>query len=304
MPLPNKLTSNYFLRLHIIVFIYGFTAILGNLITLNALQLVFHRMWIAAAAIFIFLLITKRTDFKFDKHAGRILLAGVLIAAHWITFFHSIKISTVSVTLACVSTGAFFGSLIEPIFFKRKIKKLEIVLGLIVIIGLSIIFRFEGDYFWGIITALLSAFLSALFSVINGVLVKGNTPYRITFLEMVGGCISIGIYLLLTGKFDSSLFTISNIDWLWLLILGIICTAYAFLESVTLMKHISPFSLLLAINMEPIYGILLAFVFFNEYDTMTPYFFIGAGIILSTVFIDAFARRNQRKALAKADLIK
>lgn len=289
------LKNNHFLRLHLVVFIFGFTAIIGNSISLQAIALVFHRMWIAAAAIFVFLLITKRTDFKLNKNAWRILLAGVIIAAHWITFFHSIKISNVSVTLACVSTGAFFGSLIEPIAFKRKIRKSEIVLGLLVILGLYLIFQFQGQFFWGIVTALCSAFLSALFAVINGVLVRGNTPYRITFIEMLGGFISIGIFLAFTGKMNAALFTLGASDWMWLLILGIVCTAYAFLETVNLMRNISPFTFLLAINMEPVYGILLAFWFFNDYEQLNVYFFIGAGIILSTVFIDGFITRRRKK---------
>ncbi len=282
------------LRLHFVVFIFGFTAILGNLISLQAIALVFHRMWIAALAILVFLLATKRTDFKIDKKAWRILLAGIIIAAHWITFFHSIKISNISVTLACVSTGAFFGSLIEPIAFKRPIRIREIALGLLVVVGIYLIFRFQGQYFWGIVTALLSAFLSALFSVLNGVLVKGNTPYRITFLEMTGGFLAIGTYLFLKGEFTAQLFVLSGMDWALLILLGVVCTGYAFLETVNLLRHLAPFTFLLAINLEPIYGILLAFVFFNEYEQLNGYFFLGAGLILSTVFVDAYLRKREK----------
>jgi drug/metabolite transporter (DMT)-like permease len=289
------LKDNHFLRLHFVVFIFGFTAILGNAISLQAIELVFHRMWIAAVAIFIFLLVTGRTDFKLDKNAWRILLAGLIIAGHWITFFHAIKISNVSVTLACLSTGAFFGSLIEPIAFKRRIRMSEIVLGLLVILGLYLIFQFQGQFFWGIVTALISAFLSALFAVINGVLVRGNTPYRITFVEMLGGFVAIGLFLFFTGKMSTSLFALKGSDWLWLIILGVLCTAYAFLETVNLMRNISPFTFLLAVNLEPIYGILLAFWFFNDYEQLNGYFFFGAGIILSTVFIEGFIKRREKR---------
>jgi drug/metabolite transporter (DMT)-like permease len=285
--------TSAFLRLHLVVFIFGFTAILGNLISLNALQLVFHRMWVAALAVFLFLLFTKRARFKWSKKTLWIILAGVVIAAHWITFFHSIKISNVSVTLTCVSTGAFFGSLLEPLVFKRKIRFREMVLGLMVVAGLALIFRVEGQYFWGIISALISAFLSAVFAIINSVLVKTNTPYRVTFLEMTGGFLAIGLFLLATEGWQPGLFVISTSDWLWLVILGTICTAYAFVESVNLMREVSPFSFLLAINMEPIYGILMAFVFFNDYEKLNPYFFLGALIILSTVFIDGWMRKKQ-----------
>lgn len=287
-------TSAY-LRLHITVLIFGFTAILGQLISIEALPLVWHRMWIAAVLIFIFLLATGRTDFKLAANGWKIVLAGVLIAAHWVTFFHSIKISNVSVTLACVSTGAFFGSLIEPVVYRRKIDPSEIFLGLLVVGGLYLIFRFEGEYLAGILTALLSAFLAACFQVINGRLVKGNSPFRITFLEMFGGFIGITIYLLLSGKLNASAWTMPAMDWLYLLLLGSACTAYAFIESVAVMRELSPFTVLLSINLEPVYGIILALIIFGSEERMDPYFYVGAGIILSTVFADVLLKRLRRR---------
>ncbi len=280
--------------------IWGFTAILGALISIDAIALVWHRMWMAALFIFLFLLVTKRTDFNIDKQAWRIILAGVLIAAHWITFFHSIKISNVSVTLACVSTGAFFGSIIEPIVYKRKIDFTEILLGLLVVGGLYLIFRFEGDYTSGIIVALISAFLAACFSVLNSKLVKGNTPFRITFLEMVGGWLAITVfsaYGLVTGSMQLQQFTLGGMDWLYLIILGSVCTAYAFIESVAVMKHLSSYTVLLTTNLEPVYGILLALLIFGESEKMNPYFYAGAAIILSTVLLDAFIKKKKRKKL-------
>tara|TARA_R110000850_G_scaffold92173_1_gene195898 strand:- start:363 stop:1214 length:852 start_codon:yes stop_codon:yes gene_type:complete len=280
--------------------IWGFTAILGALISVDAIPLVWHRMWMAALFIFLFLIATKRTDFNIDKQAWKIILAGVLIAAHWITFFHSIKISNVSVTLACVSTGAFFGSLIEPIVYWRKIDFTEILLGLLVVGGLYLIFRFEGDYTTGIIVALISAFLAACFSVLNSKLVKGNTPFRITFLEMIGGWLAISafaIYGLASGSIQLSQFALSGMDWVYLIVLGSICTAYAFIESVTVMKHLSSYTVLLTTNLEPIYGILLALIIFGDSEKMNPYFYVGAAIILSTVVMDALIKRRRKKKL-------
>lgn len=256
-------------------------------------------MWLAALFVFIFLAATKRTDFKLDKSAGKVLLAGAIIAAHWITFFHSIKISTVSVTLACVSTGALFGSLLEPLFYRRKIDPRELVLGLFVIAGLYLIFRFEGDYTAGIIVGLISAFLAALFQVINGKLVKNRTPYRITFLEMLGGFVAIGIYLLFTGGINQSLFHIPAMDWLWLLILGSVCTAFAFIESVAVMRTLSPFTVLLSINLEPVYGIVLALLIFGDSEKMDPLFYVGAAIILLAVVADSLLKTLRKGRLSK-----
>lgn len=257
-------------------------------------------MWMASVFIFFYLLITKRTDFKIDKKAWRIILAGAIIAAHWITFFHAIKISTVSVALACVSTGAFFGSIIEPIVYRRKIDKTEMLLGGFVIIGLYLIFRFEGDYTTGIITALISAFLSASFSVLNSKLVRTNSPFRITFLEMLGGWLAIGLfslYAVYSGSLHISDFSLNEMDWLYLIILASVCTAYAFIESVAVMRTLSSFTVLLSINLEPIYGILLALLFFGDSEMMNPFFYIGAGIILSTVFADVLIKRYKKKRI-------
>lgn len=260
-------------------------------------------MWMAALFIFIYLIATSRADFRIDKSAWRIILAGAIIAAHWITFFHSIKISTVSVTLACASTGAFFGSLIEPIVYRKKLDLSEVLLGGMVIIGLYLIFRFEGDYTAGIIIGLISAFLSASFSVLNSKLVKTNSPFRITFLEMFGGWLAIGVYSIAAiywGSLSVSDFFLKTNDWIYLLILGSVCTAYAFIESVAVMKTLSSFTVLLSINLEPVYGILLALLIFGNSELMNPYFYVGAGIILSTVFADVVIKRRKKKKLMSA----
>ncbi len=253
-------------------------------------------MWIAALIVFLFLLFKDGIKFNI-RNTWKIILAGTIIAGHWITFFHSIKISTVSVTLATVSTGAFFGSIIEPIVFKRSFSIKELMLGLMVISGLYLIFRFEGDYTAGIILALVSAFLAACFQVVNGKLIKNHSAHQITLLEMLGGWASISIYLAASGGLNQSLFTLSSIDWLWLFVLGSICTAYAFIESVAVMKQISPFTFLLSINLEPIYGIVLALIIFGEDEHMDPWFYLGAAIILASLFLDVLLRRSKRKKL-------
>lgn len=277
------------------MFIFGFTGILGQLISAPAVTLVWHRMWIAALVVFAFLFFTNKSDLNL-RGAWKIILAGAIIAAHWVTFFHSIKISTVSVTLATVSTGAFFGSILEPIIYRRRFNPRELLLGVMVIIGLYLIFRFEGDYLAGILVALLSAFLAAIFQVVNGKLVRTYSAHRITMLEMLGGWLSISIFLLFSGGLNTSLFALQSLDWLWLLLLGTVCTAFAFIESVAVMKEISPFTVLLSINLEPVYGILLALLIFGDDEKMNPWFYLGAGIILSSLFLDVYLRRRKRRA--------
>lgn len=288
-----------YLHLHLIVFIWGFTAVLGALISLDALPLVWWRMSIAVLLIFIYMKVFKVSFSIANSKKLLMLVAGLIIALHWLTFFKAIKVSNVSVTLACLSTGAFFTSILEPIFYKRKIIWYEVLFGLIVIIGLYIIFKVEGDYWLGIILALTSAFLSALFSVINGKFAKEYHAATISFYELIGGVGFISIYLLATQQFSVDFFSISLSDLGWLFILASICTAYAFIASVHVMKHLSPYTVMLTINMEPIYGIILALLVFDEKEKMNPSFYIGASIILSTVILNGILKNYQKKKKLK-----
>jgi drug/metabolite transporter (DMT)-like permease len=292
------------LRMHFIVFIWGFTGILGHLITIDAFTLVWHRMWMATVVLAIYLLLIGRSFKTTAKEAILLMLAGSIIAAHWVTFFYAIKVSTVSVTLACLSTGALFTAFLEPIFFRRAIDVREIVLGLSVVVGLYIIFNFETRYTLGIVIALTSAFLSALFSVINGIMVKTLKPNVITTYELTGGWMALSVFFLLTDRLNQELFTAPvskgswgylNGDWTMIFILASVCTAYAFIESVKVMKVLSPYSVMLTINLEPVYGILMAALFLGESEQMSYQFYIGTGIILSVVFIEAYLRRQKQK---------
>lgn len=285
------------LRLHIIVFIWGFTAILGKLISLQALPLVFTRIAIAVAVILSYLLLKKKNLAIGSKNILRFLLYGFVIAIHWLTFFHAIKISNVSITLACLSTGAFFTSILEPIFYKRKFILYEIVLGCLVIVGLLLIFRFETQYKLGIATALLSAFLSASFSIINGKLASTHDSVVVSFYELLGGLFILACFLIVQGGFTAMNFNFQPYDYLWLGILGSICTAYPFIGTIDIMKYLTPYTVMLTINLEPVYGIILAVFLFKGQEKMTPAFYFGAVIILSTVLLNAYFK-NRKKASA------
>ena len=280
--MENSLFSSH-LKLHFIVLIYGFTAILGKLISLSADQLVWYRMLIAVITFYLFIR-WKKTDLSITrKQFFRLFGIGFIVAIHWITFFGAIKISNISVTLGCLATVTLFTSLLEPFFFRKRINVVEVIVGLMIILGLYLIFRFETRYSLGIVVALTSAFLAGLFTVINKKMVIHQKATVISFYEMLGGLTGITIYQLISGWGNYQANLPSPIDFVYLLILGIICTAYAFAVQVDLMRHLSAYVVALTINLEPVYGIVMAFFIFGETEHMTEGFYFGTAIILTSV---------------------
>ena len=283
-----------YLHLHVIVFIWGFTAILGKLISLEALDLVWYRMLFASVIMtFVVLFNKEKMKVPFNVLVG-FIVSGIIIAAHWLTFYQAIKVSNVSITLACLSTGAFFASILEPIFYKRKVIWYELLFGVIVVVGLGIIFNVETKYKTGIYLAVTSAFLSALFSVINGKYAKEYNPNIISLYELSSGVFFISIYLFFAGSFTPAFFALSINDLIWLFLLSSICTAYAFSASVKVMKFLSPFTVMLTINLEPIYGIILALLIFKDGEEMTPMFYVGALVILATVIANGIVKSYKK----------
>jgi drug/metabolite transporter (DMT)-like permease len=286
----------YHLWLHLVVFLFGFTGILGKLITVNAMSLVWYRVFIASAAIFIYLL-TKGAVWRLNrKGLTKTMLTGLITAAHWVCFFESIKQSTVSIGLVCLSATTFFTALIEPLLHKRKIRLYEVVLGLMVVVGLLFIFKVETQYRLGIFFGLLSAFLASIFSVINGLLIRTYNGKTIALWELTGGFVGLSIYMLLSGHLPMAIPSFS--DGAYLLLLGVICTAFAYVVSVEVMKHITPYSVNMSINLEPVYGILLALLIFGEAEQMSPGFYAGTAVILLAIFVNARkkATENRKKA--------
>jgi len=282
-----------YLHLHLIVFIWGFTAILGALISLDALPLVWFRMVFAIGFIAIYIGFKKRSLKISTKIALQFLFAGFIIALHWFTFFRAIKISNISITLACLSTGAFFTSLLEPILYRKKIVFYEVFFGMLVIVGLYIIFNVEDHYLWGILTALLSAFLSALFAVMNSKFIKAHDATVISFYELSGGVVCFTFLLLMTQSLSANFFVLSAKDLVYLLILSSVCTAYALIASTSIMKFLTPYTVMLTINLEPIYGIILAVLVFQEKEKMSFEFYFGTFIILLTVILNAFIKSRK-----------
>jgi len=293
--MQNAKLLNY-LHLHLIVFIWGFTAVIGALISIEAIPLVWFRMLLATGFVALFIGYRKIGLSFSKKTLAGFLLAGAIIAAHWLAFFGAIKVSNVSVTLAIMSTGAFFTSLLEPLFYKRKIIGYEVFFGLIVVVGLYVIFEVETEYVTGILLALCASFLGALFSVINGKFAVKYNASAISFYELGFGMLCISVYLAINGSFTATFFVLSASDWLYLLLLASVCTAYAFIASVHVMKWISPYTVMLTINLEPVYGIILALLILGDAENMSPQFYYGAAIILVTVVLNGIIKtRLERK---------
>jgi drug/metabolite transporter (DMT)-like permease len=290
--LQNNNIQSY-LKLHFIIFIWGFTAVLGALISLKAIPLVWYRL-VLALPFMLFWIIYKKINLKINsKDLINFTIGGLMIALHWIAFFMAIKVANVSVALVTLSTGAFFTSLIEPLFFKRKINFLEVTFGILIIGGLYLIFKVDGLYLIGMLWALLAAFLSALFSVLNGLYVKKHSGFTLSFYQLLMGLIAISIYLYFNGDFNLNFFNLSSTDWWYLLLLSSICTAYAFAVSIDLMKYLSPYTVMLSINLEPVYGIILALLVFGEKEYMGTRFYLGAAVILGIVLLNTFNKTHK-----------
>lgn len=296
-------TFKDFAKLHFIVFLWGFTAIIGKELTISTADVVMYRTGLAAIVVGVYMYMKKDTLRFPPKVLLQFAITGVVIAAHWFLFFESARVSNVSVCLAGMATTTFWTSLIEPIFTKRRVNVIEVLLGLVVIVGLYVIFSFELDNVLGLTLAILSAMLSATFSVLNAGLAKQHSEYGITFYEMLAAClvtiIFIPIYKVSFFQ-EAASYAIPNLmDWGFLLLLSVVCTVYAFSASVELMKRISAFAVNLAINMEPVYGILMALIIYGEKEQMSNGFYYGTLIIMAAVFSYPLIRRFQRKTAAR-----
>ena len=287
--MPSAKLLNY-LHLHLIIFIWGFTAILGKLIVLDALPLVWARMGFAALIILGFMLV-RRYSFKVDNKTIWVLIAaGIAIALHWITFFKAIKVSNVSIALATMATGALFTAVLEPIWYGRRFIWHELIFGLLVVVGLGLIYGVNTEYKEGIVLGIVSAFLGAVFMLINGRLVMHNRPTTITFYEFLVGALCISLYGAMGTDLLSPFSAMTGMDWVYLGLLVTICTAYAFIASVKVMRYIRPYTVMLTVNLEPVYGIILALIIFGESERMQVNFYLGAALIIGTVLLNGWVK--------------
>lgn len=282
--MPKFVINRNIIILHMTVLIWGFTGVLGELITVSALHLVWYRVLIAALSLYIYYLIKKKSIVVSREKMLQYLGVGMIVGLHWVLFFHAIKVSTVSVTLVTLSSVTLFTAILEPLINRKTISIADVVVGLVIIFGIYLIFKFEFQYFWGIVFGLSCAFCASIFSILNARMVKKGSPTTITLYEMLGAFIGVSFVMLYTGDFDSQMI-LSQSDLLYLLLLGVVCTAIAYVMGVAVMRELSAFTVALTTNMEPVYGIILALLIFGQQEAMSTGFYFGAVIVLAAVFI-------------------
>ncbi|MDE0470751.1 MAG: DMT family transporter [Ekhidna sp.] len=296
-----------YLLLHFIVLIWGFTATLGLLIKIPPVEIVFFRTLIAAVALIILLAI-QRVEFRIKKRKDLFIIIGTgsLIAAHWILFFLSARISNASVCLAGMATCSLWTGLLEPLSQGRRIKGFEIILSIIAFIGIAVIFNTSFHYLTGLLVAVLSALIAAIFTIINGRFANRYNPYVITRYEMVGACSAVlFFYPLYAAYFTNEIVWMPTLsDWIYLTALAIFCTVYAHAVSVELMRRLSAFSINLVVNLEPVYGIVLALIIFGNSEEMNAGFYLGTGLILIAVLLYPSLNRRNRKRVLDTDIIR
>ncbi|PRA97711.1 permease [Chryseobacterium sp. MYb7] len=284
-------------RLHLIVFLWGFTAILGKLIQANAQILVFYRMLFASFFLFVFIRVFKKESIKVSKKIFFQLAAiGFAMALHWYCFFYSIKVSNVSIALSCLSLSTLFASILEPIIFKRKIDISEVVMGTVIVACILLIFKTEFHFKEGIIYGILCAVFGTIFSVFNGKMFGKTSSGNIIFYEIFCGWFILMLFYLLSGQ----IFQMNEInyrDLALICLLASVFTAFPMLESVNLMKYISPFTLILTVNLEPVYGIILAFFIFGESEHMSPIFYIASGVMILAIIANGLIKARKTKNL-------
>ena len=277
---------------HFIVVIFGFSSIFGALCSLEAIPLVIYRMVLASLGLAFYFSIFHRSYFKLDRSLWlKVFYGGVIIGLHWVTFFHAIKVAGVSLTLSMMATGAFITAIIEPLINKRKVLGYELLFGGLIVLGVSLIFQAEYENLYGISIALISAFLSSVFTILNSQMVKHGRAITLSFYELLVGAV-IGIsFVLLSGKYSVMDFELKQLDILWILMIAWVCTSYAFNISIKVMQHLSPFTVMLIINLEPLYGILLSLAIWGEEELMSFRFYAGFIIILGSILLNGIYKK-------------
>jgi drug/metabolite transporter (DMT)-like permease len=281
--------------MHLIIFIWGFTGILGKLIHLDAIVIVWYRVIIAPLFLGIYIFYTKRS-LKLDlKHLWKITIIGMIVAALWLTFYYSIQLSTASLGVLCLSTTTLHVTWLEPIVMKRKFSWLEFGMGAIVIFGIYFISGdFDPQETKAMYFGLGSALFAALFSVFNAKISEEVPSTQMTFYELVVGFLFVSVFLLWQGKLNLEIFEMTWSDFAWLLFLGIVCTSFAFLVMIEIVKKLGAFTASLSINLEPVYTILLAIVILNEHQLLNLKFYIGSLIIILVVVLNGVIKHNQK----------
>lgn len=292
--------SGAYLKIHIAVLLFGFTAILGNLIQLPAIMIVWWRVLLTSISLLFFIGFGKTLKDLPSALIRKYVVIGIVIGLHWICFYGSVKLSNASICLVCMSTTSFFTSLIEPLVVRKKINYIEMLIGAMIIPGMILIVNnLDVSYYYGIGVGLLSALLAAVFSTMNKANIKGADPYTISFIELSGAWVMISVLLLIMsilGYTQQTFWPPSISDWLWLIVLALLCTTLAHVLTLKALQHISVFASNLVINLEPVYGILLAIFILNEHKELNTMFYIGTAIILFSIFSYPLIQKYTQKS--------
>jgi len=275
-----------YLELHIAVLLYGLTAVLGDLIQLPAVILVWWRVLITSFSM-LFLLRLGRDLFEIKWSVARpIMLVGFIVATHWICFYGSVKLANASVALICMATTSIFTALLEPWIMKRRIDPLEIILAIVIIPAMVfVVGSLDFSMRTGVMVGFASAFLAALFGTLNKRYVDTVSPYQFTFLQLGSAWVFISlIFVFANSMIDFSVFLPPTAwDWAYILMLALFCTTLAFILNLRALSKLSAYATNLVINLEPLYGIILAAAILKEYEQLDGDFYIGGGIILAVV---------------------
>ena len=276
------------LLLHGVVVIFGFTGILGKLISIEAEPLVFWRVTLGGVTTALYLFLRRQWTAWTARDVVRVGAVGWIVAAHWVTFFASIKASSVGLALTMLATAPLFIGFIEPLVYKRRLAWREVAVAAVVFAGISMVFEAEKDQTLGMALGLTSAFLAAVFSTVNGVLVRKHDPVNMSAVELLAAGLGMAVWLLAKGELGAAVLHVPNSDWVWIVLLAVVATSFAFMVSIQVLKQLTPFESAMAINLEPIYAIALAYVLFGE--RFSPGFYLGAFLVIGAVFLDTALR--------------
>ena len=291
LPNDGHQRRNAILLLHLTVFIWGWTAVLGKWIDQSALHIVYTRCFIACAGLCAVALQMRKTLSPRTPDLPNYVLTGLIILGHWVTFYLAIKLGSASIAAACLSTSTVITALISPFWSGKRISRFEVATGIVIIGALLLMFGLETQYRLGIVLGVFSAILSAWFNIVNARLVQRGDALRIGFYELLTAGVAIGIWLVLQGNLPPPLWELPARDILGHLLLGLVCTTFAFTAGIHVLKQLTPFTVILTVNLEPVYTILIALLLWPESERMHPGSYIGIALILFCIILNGWRQR-------------
>jgi drug/metabolite transporter (DMT)-like permease len=285
-----------YFKMHLAIFLWGFTGLFGKLISLNEGMLVWYRLLISSIAIAVILFYRKSFPKISFREVGIIAAIGILVMLHWVTFYASIKLASISVAMICLSSIALFVSFIEPLVNKQRFDKMEILFSAFAVLGIFFIYKSDISASAGIIVGVISALLSAMFSSLNKKIAHKYEPLTISLIELASGLIFLTLLLPLYFKIQpTEHYMPTTMDWLWLMILSLACTVFTWILSLQALQKVSAFTVALALNLEPVYGIILAIAFAGEAKILNAGFYLGGLLIMLTVVAHAYYKFYKRR---------